>query len=323
MPAPGEVEVRPRAPVMERARRPLAPKPSPIIPASGVAGRALFLVVTAMCYLASITLGASLLVRNQIDEWTSDISNQATVQVRPVDGIDIETQVADAVAILLSSDGVVSAQPMSARESSDLLEPWLGSAQVLEDLPIPRLIAVEINQEKQVDVAAIGEMLASTVEGATMDDHRRWQSGLTRMAASLQMVAFAVIVLVGATTMAIIVFATRAAIAGNREIVEVLHLTGATEGFIAFQIQKRFLLLGFVSGLIGAVFAALTFLALNTLSGAVAAGSFTGAPSSLMFGSLSLPWSGYMLFALVAVAAAMIGVATSRIVVMSVLRSIG
>ncbi|NND48613.1 MAG: ABC transporter permease, partial [Rhizobiales bacterium] len=102
-----------------------------------------------------------------------------------------------------------------------------------------------------------------------------------------------------------------------------LHLTGATESFIAFQIQKRFLMLGLISGLIGSCFAVLTFLALNTLSGAVAAGSFTGAPSSLMFGSLSLPLSGYALFSLVAIGAALIGVMTSRMVVMSVLRSLG
>ncbi|NND49640.1 MAG: ABC transporter permease, partial [Rhizobiales bacterium] len=228
IPAPEEVEVRPRAPIVERVRRPLAPKPSPIIPASGVAGRALFLVVTAMCYLASITLGASLLVRNQIDEWTSDISNQATVQVRPVDGVDVELQVNEAITVLMSTQGVMSADPMTARESSALLEPWLGSAQVLEELPIPRLIAVEIDRQNPPDLAQLATTLESTVEGATIDDHRRWQSGLTRMAASLQMVAFAVIVLVGATTMAIIIFATRAAIASNREIIEVLHLTGAT-----------------------------------------------------------------------------------------------
>jgi cell division transport system permease protein len=323
VPAPQAVPAHPRAPAAGHTRRLLAPRPSPIIPSSGVAGRPLFLVVTAMCYLASITLGASLLVRSQIAEWTADISNEATVQVRPVDGFDIESTVAQAVSILAATEGVVSADPMSARESSALLEPWLGSANVLEDLPIPRLIAVEIDLDNPPDMAALATTLANAVEGASIDDHRRWRSSLTRMASSLQLVAMAVIILVGATTAAIIVFATRAAIAGNREIIEVLHLTGATESFIAYQIQKRFLLLGLVSGLIGAVLAVLTFLVLNTLSGAVAAGSFTGAPSSLMFGSLSLPFSGYVLFGLVAVAAAVIGVVTSRVVVMSVLRSIG
>lgn len=321
--APEEVEVRPRAPAAERIRRPLAPRPSPIIPVSGVAGKPLFLVVTVMCYLACITLGATLLVRHQIDDWTADISSQITVQVRPVEGIDPDRQVADAVAVLSGIEGVVGVNPMSVGEASALLEPWLGSGNVLADLPIPRLIAVEIDREAPPDFELLGNRLAASVAGASVDDHRRWQSGLTRMAASLQMVALAVIVLVGATTMAIIVFATRAAMSGNRDIIEVLHLTGATESYIAYQIQKRFLLLGLVSGLIAAVFAVLTFLALNTLSGAVAAGSFTGAASSLMFGSLSLPASSYALFGLVAVAAAVIGVVTSRIVVMGVLRSMG
>lgn len=303
-----------------RARRPLAPKPSPIIPSDGVAGRPLFLVITVMCYLACITIGGSLLVDNLIDDWTADIGSQVTVQVRPIDGVDLDGQVASAVAVLVSTDGVIGADPMTVGEATELLEPWLGSGNVLEDLPIPRLVAVEIDRENPPDLTRLGQILESEVAGASIDDHRRWQTGLTRMAASLQVIAYSVIGLVALTTMAIIVFATRAAMAGNREIIEVLHLTGATQSFIAFQIQKRFFLLGMISGLIGAVFAVLSFLALNTLSGAVAAGSFTGAASSLMFGPLSLPLSSYLFFFAVACAAAMIGVVTSRLAVIGVLR---
>lgn len=313
---------RPRAPA-EPQRRPLAPKPSPIIPASGVAGRPLFLVVTVMCYLACITVGASLLIRDKIHTWTADISSQVTVQIRPVEGADTDAAVADAVALLAATPGVAGADPMSALEASALLEPWLGATNLLEDLPIPRLVAVEIDSEAPPDLAALGQRIEDEVPGATLDDHRRWQAGLIRMASSLQVIALAMILLMGLTTMTIIVFATRAAIAGNREIIEVLHLTGATQSFIAYQIQKRFFFLALASGAIGAVFAILSFLALNTLSGAVAAGSFTGAASSLMFGPLVLPAASYLAFLMVAGAAAVIGVVTSRLVVMGVLRSMG
>jgi cell division transport system permease protein len=313
---------RSRAPA-EPVRRQLAPKPSPIIPASGVAGRPLFLVVTVMCYLACVTVGASLIVRNAIDTWTSDISAQVTVQVRPIEGGDVDAAVNNAVALLVSTPGVEGADPMSVREASELLEPWLGSGNVLEELPIPRLIAVELNTAEPPDLAALAKRIENEIPGATLDDHGRWQSGLIRMASSLQVIAVGVILLVSLMTMAIIVFATRAAMAGNREIVEVLHLTGATQSFIAFQIQKRFFLLALISGLIGGVFATLSFMALNTLSGAVAAGSFTGAASSLMFGPLVLPASSYLAFLAVAGAAAVISVVSSRIVVMGVLRQMG
>ena len=304
-----------------RIRRELPPKPSPVIPSDGIAGRPLFIVVTVMCYLASVTLGASLLISGQISQWTADIAQEITIQIRPVEGVSIDTQVTTAVQLLAATPGVRGADPIDQEEAAALLEPWLGSGNILDDLPIPRLIAVEIDTDNPPDLDALAGRLDSEVEGASLDDHSRWQSGLRRMAASLQTIAWAVIVLVSGTTLSIIVFATRAAMAGNREIIEVLHLVGATENFIAYQIQKRFFTLGLVSGLIGAVFAILTFLTLNSLSGAVAAGSFTGAATSLMFGPLSLDLSSYMFFFLIPITAAVIGVITSRVIVIGVVRA--
>ncbi|VAW15208.1 Cell-division-associated, ABC-transporter-like signaling protein FtsX [hydrothermal vent metagenome] len=315
LPGPSTGEAAPRI------RRDIAPKPSPVIPTDGIAGRPLFIVVTVMCYLASVTLGASLLISSQISDWTSDIAQEITIQIRPVDGISIDTQVITAVQLLAATPGVRGADPISLNEAAALLEPWLGSGNVLDDLPIPRLIAVEIDTDNPPDLDALAGRLDSEVEGASLNDHRRWQSGLRRMAASLQTIAWAVIILVSGTTLSIIVFATRAAMAGNREIIEVLHLVGATENFIAYQIQKRFFILGLVSGLIGVAFAILTFLTLNSLSGAVAAGSFTGAATSLMFGPLSLDLSSYLFFFLIPITAAVIGVITSRIIVIGVVRA--
>ncbi len=319
---PEHVDARAQVPTVELARRVMPPKPSPIIPSSGVAGKPLFLVVTAMCYLASITLGASLLISNKINEWTSDVSNEITVQIRPMRGINSETQVADAISILNNTAGVTRSEPMSREDSFALLEPWLGSAHLLDDLPIPRLIAIEIDLKNPPNLPELSARIEAEVSGATIDDHRRWQIGLARMASSMQLIAAAVIALVGATTIAVIVFATRAVIAGNREVIQVLHLTGATEGFVAYHVQKRFFFLGLISGTIAGILAVLTFLVLNTISGAVAAGSVTGEPLNLMVGMLSLPISGYGLFATVAVGAAILGVLTSRYVVMSVLRSL-
>lgn len=321
-PAAGDDLSRVTQPPPNRVRRELPPRPSPIIPPGGVAGRPLFLVVTVMCYLACVTLGASLLVSGQISTWTAEIAGEITVQVRPTETANVDQQVAAAVQLLVSTPGVVGADPITADEAADLLEPWLGGGNVLDDLPIPRLISVEIDVETPPDLEVLAGRLASEVTGASLDDHRRWQTSLKRMAASLQIIAWAVILLVSSTTLAIIVFATHAAMSGNREIIEVLHLVGATENYIAFQIQKRFFTLGLVSGLIGVGFAILTFLALNSLSGAVAAGSFTGAPANLMFGPLSLSFASYLAFFLIPVAAAVIGVITSRVIVVGVLRNV-
>ncbi len=55
---------------------------------------------------------------------------------------------------------------------------------------------------------------------------------------------------------AIAAFAARAGLAANHEIVSVLHLVGATDGFVAAEVQRRFFVLGLrgaVSGFLAAV----------------------------------------------------------------------
>ena len=57
--------------------------------------------------------------------------------------------------------------------------------------------------------------------------------------------------LVLAATVLSVTFATKGAMAANRPIVEVLHLIGAKDGFIAGEFQRHFLLLGIKGGAIG------------------------------------------------------------------------
>ena len=49
-----------------------------------------------------------------------------------------------------------------------------------------------------------------------------------------------------------VIFATRGAMAGNREVVEVLHFVGANDDFIAREFQRRFFRLGLRGSAIGA-----------------------------------------------------------------------
>jgi len=56
-------------------------------------------------------------------------------------------------------------------------------------------------------------------------------------------------------------FATRGAMAGNREIIEVLHFVGAEDRYIARQFQTHFMRLGFRGAAIGGIAAAVFFVA--------------------------------------------------------------
>src|SRR5437762_1907293 len=99
---------------------------TPIVPRASISGRALVAVVAIMTFLASLTTGAVMLVRAAALEWQSDVAREITIQVRPVGGQNIDTEVARAVEIARKFPGIGEVRPYSKEESARLLEPWLG-----------------------------------------------------------------------------------------------------------------------------------------------------------------------------------------------------
>ena len=72
---------------------------TPIVPKRSIAGRALVAVVAIMSFLASLTIGAVMLVRASAVEWQSDVAREVTIQVRPIDGKNLDAEVARAVEL--------------------------------------------------------------------------------------------------------------------------------------------------------------------------------------------------------------------------------
>jgi len=102
-----------------------------------------------------------------------------------------------------------------------------------------------------------------------------------------------VFALVLAVTVLSVTFATRGAMATNRPIVEVLHYVGATDGFIAEQFQRHFLLLGFRGGALGGGAAILLF-GVSEAVNAWLARSAAGDEIAALFGNFSIGVAGYL-----------------------------
>ncbi len=289
-------------------------KPSQLIPENTVAGNALAIVVAIMCFLACLTLGAVTLVRDASRDWQGDILREVTVQVRPVEGVDTGAETARAAAVARASPGVASAEVVSEAESAALLEPWLGTGLDLGDLPVPRLVVVRLSDPSAADLAGLRERLQAEVAGASLDDHRAWTSRIETMADVTVVIGVAILGLVFLATVLSVVFATRGAMAGNRDVVSVLHFVGAEDGYIAREFQRHFLLLGLRGGLIGAGGAALIFLVLGFVLGP-AADSGTGEQMSALFGRFAVGPIGYLGALGIAFLIAIMTAVTSRLTV--------
>jgi cell division transport system permease protein len=260
-----------------------------------------------------------LLVADASRGWRSEVLRDATIQVKAAPGDDIEKLVAKAVAIASQAKGVESVHPYSKAESERLLEPWLGNGLDLSQLPIPRLIVVRLSGQRPDDLAALRTALASAVPQANLDDHRVWAARIGTMADAVVVLAAALFALMILAMGTAIGFATRGAMAGNREIVEVLHLVGASDRFIAREFQTHFRRLGLRGSMIGGL-AAMAFFAGASLLSFMWAHSPGGGEIAAMFGSFALGPYGYVALALVCAAVTLLTGLLSREIVLRHLR---
>src|SRR5580704_137010 len=135
-----------------------------IVPKDSIAGNALAAVVAIMTFLAAVTSGGVAMVIGTASEWQSDIAREITIQVRPTANDDLDAQVLKAEGLARATPGVAEVRTYSKSESDKLLEPWLGGLS-LDELPVPRMIAVRVGPSVRLDVAALRQTLTAQVAG--------------------------------------------------------------------------------------------------------------------------------------------------------------
>jgi cell division transport system permease protein len=300
-----------------RAQRKMAP----IVPAHNIAGRALVFVIAIMTFLSCLTFGAVTLVRDTASVWENQISREATIQIKPADGLDMEAALAGAAEIAGSFPGVTGARIVDREATARLLEPWLGAGLNIDDLPVPRLVIVTIDQAAPHDFAALGAALASRLPSAALDDHRTWVDRLVTMARTTVTIGIAVLALMLSATVLTVVFATRGAMAGNGHIIEVLHFVGAEARFIAREFRRHFLVTGMKGAAAGGIAAVIVFIAFSWWSSRNMATPQADQATAL-FGNFAIGWAGYLGVVLVVLVIGALTAATSHVTVVAYLSDI-
>ncbi len=239
------------------------PRNGPVLPlGKDASSRYGTLIVGAMVYIASIALAGAMMLSSVGQAWRDDLAGALTVQVMP-QGADTEAVVARVLGLLRASPDIAAAEPLDESAMRALLSPWLGDDVDLSSLPTPALIDVRIVPGRRIDAGALAARLAAEVPGATVDDHGLWLADLSAFADALEAVGYLIVTLAGATAIVTVVFATRAGLAMHEDVIEILHLIGARDGYIARQFQTHVRALALGGGVIGFVLAAATILALG------------------------------------------------------------
>jgi cell division transport system permease protein len=299
-------------------RQRLARPRDPLLGRDG-SGRFLPWMIALMVYLAAIALAGMVALDGAVSRWDSALVGTLTVQLPAAAAGDLDK----VLALLRATPGVRSAAPLDDAANAALLKPWLGNAVALDELSLPRLVDVRIDPAVALDRAALAARLRAAAAGARLDDNRRWLDHVLGTVLAIEILAGAIVALIALATVISIVFATRTSLAIHQGTVEVLHLIGAHDSYIAGQFQWQALRLGLRGGVIGLVPAVLTLLALGAMTGGAGFGPSFGpgvgsgvGPAVGALPRLALGPFGWILLLLLPPAAGLTALATARITVL-------
>lgn len=274
------------------------------------ASRYLPWTVGLLVFLATLALAVGMVLAAASDVWHDNLSGTLTVQVPPTetgDG-DLANRVGKALDVLRDTKGVAVARRLSDKEMTNLLEPWLGRQALDLDLPMPALIDVEVADGASIDVKALGQSLASAVPGTVVDDHAVWLRRLADFARAAETVAFGVILVILVSAVSAVIFTTRTGLAIHRDVIELLHLIGAQDSYVARQFQSHALRLSAIGAGTGFAAGAATVYALHAFSRGLGGGLLPDfSLTALQWGALiALP------FAAIALVVVTVGITVMR-----------
>ena len=280
------------------------PHEAPLLPHKLRNVRALWIVLIIMALLAGCAL---LFARGSMrlsGDWQSQLSGRLTVQVMldKTEAWEAQTALARETLVGVFPDASIDILPQS--EARALLQPWLGNATLPDSLPVPGLINVAGSNLK---TRSAQSALDAAGLNTNIDDNSRYADQLSRTARRFVSIGFSTLILILVASLSVNIFATRAGMIAQKDIIRVLVQVGASDRFIARLFVGQAFRRGTLGAAIGLGLAALLWLGLSIL------GDWGGLGwTALNAGALDLLWllGLGILFALICAAAA--GVTATR-----------
>ena len=224
-------------------------------------------LIAFMVFLAILAMAGMLVLNATASRWDQGIRGTLTVQVVPAeDPAKDDERLQVVLSVLAQMPEIDRYEMLTEDRLLNLLEPWLGPAAGSRDLPLPRLVDVELKTSADLNAEVLSRQLAARVPGTSVDDHRIWLKRLVRLIQTVEGLAPLVLAFIALATVGTVVFTTRTGLDIHREAMEVLHLIGAQDSYVAGQFASRAFSLGLKGGVFGLLLAVPTLLGIGYLA---------------------------------------------------------
>lgn len=227
-------------------------------------------VIALMTFLCAMTLAGSFFLSNLTKTWEEGLKGQMTIEVKAQinqqgDDIRMDTalqkEIETSVLALIKNDYPrLIARPIPEADILTMIAPWFGMMEDDENLsetfPIPTLIALEIPpQTPPIDTASFEEKLRDISPDIHLDTHEQWLGDMVQLTHKIRNIGYLLALVIGITTMVAVAGASRSRLSMHFTDIELLHLIGANDDYIAKQFSRHATLMTFEGCMVGAIMA--------------------------------------------------------------------
>lgn len=253
----------------------------------------MYVLTSIYMYLFIVVLAIVMAINAMADSWKKDIMGSVTVQIIPVEDenkhIDTEKtqeQQNKVLQYVENLSAVASVKALDAQTVEKMMTPWLGNKVNISSLPIPVLLDVKLKPNSELNYDEVTRGLRQVSENASIDNHRLWLNRLLKFASSLKNIAMTVLFMVIGICAFSIYYSTRTSLGININTIEILHIIGAKDNYIARQYAKNFVKIGFFAGIIGLMAAIPSIILVAKYGVSTGSGLIKGAQLSTLAWSL-------------------------------------
>lgn len=234
------------------------------------------LLICLLSILGMLALSASFALSAMTERWSQGLANKVSVEIPASDSAGdiiaprmVRSMTDDAAKILSEHADVEQATITEEKEVRALLAPWLGEDLAMDSIPVPGLISVTFREGSTPDLKKLEAEIREAAPSARIDTHESWLADVLRFTGALQFAAILLGLIIGATTLVAVAAGVKSKLSENKEELELLHLMGATDSYIARQLQRHTLILSFQGGALGVIAGGLLLLIISLIAGEI------------------------------------------------------
>ena len=221
--------------------------------------------LTCLICLVMLAVGVGFRVG---DHWGEAFERNYVLELRPVPELPAEEQIETAMIILRNIPQVARAAPLSKEKMKELMAPWLGNTLNPDDLPLSRLVQVEIDAENVRKVLDRINHEISEIPGASIEGYHEAKAEYKVAGHSVRLISFAGACLLLAVVSAVTAIAAESGVLDNKQVIHTLRLIGSENRLIS-RIFTRALLRHSVKGALAGMMFALLIICIVSLIGAI------------------------------------------------------